>query len=212
MSFWDSNDQTADNLARLGPIADGVVGTDGKYADLYEAVITAGWHRILLAPGAYLSQDLTITTNYGFIVGNQHGRIISLGAHNIFLNANYWRLEGFQLYNGSGVGITNTGNENYFAHISVNSYVRGFVFSPTGDDNQMFACTVDSCSSDGVLCQSGANRTRILGSTIINNGGWGVDDTGSDDALIIGNRIAGNSSGQVNPGTSTIHTGLNILT
>ena len=117
MSFWDSNDQTADNLARLGPIADGVVGTDGKYADLYEAVITAGWKRILLAPGAFLSQDLTIAADYGFIVGNQHGRIINLGSNNIFLNGNYWRLEGFQVHNGSGVGITNTGHENYFAHI-----------------------------------------------------------------------------------------------
>ena len=194
MSFWDSHSVSVDNLSRLGPFVDGVVGTEGKYSVLNDA-IAAGWTRIVLASGASLNADLTIPLNTS-IIALQAG--ITL-AGNFCLNvagADCY-LEGFTVINSGGKGFYITGQRARFCRVRAMSCLsHGFHFANTSwGDHEMTSCLAYGNGGDGIRCEL-YNYTRIILSRSQNNVGYGVNDLIPNAVQISCSLINGNTAGQ----------------
>lgn len=222
MSLWSgaSGQVNATNLEKLGPWFDCVVGTDGRYTDL-KAAIDAGFYKIVIIGGATLSADLTIPSAAanGFIWSpHQPGGGPNLGAKAIELQASNFMLAGFELNGGgskAGAGLTISGTvgNTHIERMGFNDFLgAGIAFTTTGNGHVITACSILDNGGDGIITSSGASAIFIVGgNTIYGNGDYGVDDTGADYSVIMGNRIANNTSGQINAGTDTIHTDMNQL-
>lgn len=218
MSFWDGNDQTPDNLAKLGPWVDGIVGTDGVYSDLYEAYVTGGWRRMIVTTGASLSADLTIAANNVCIWSPHHGNgLPELGSKRITITGSGIVLAGFGLDGGgasagAGIVIAGTAGDIHIERFKVIDYLgAGIQFTTNGNNHVIRNSTIMSNGGDGIITSAGASGIRIDGNIIYGNGDYGVDDVGADYTIIYGNRIAVNTTGTVNPGTNTIWANLNQL-
>lgn len=205
MGFWDANDINAARLNRLGPWFDEHVGTDGNYQDL-KAALDAGKTRIVLGVGAFLSADVVISTNNGFIWSPYEAGRLNLGAFGIEIQGQNWRLAGFQLNGGSAQIKFNNASAALIAlaRVSVwnNTAGPGIWLAGAGGGGYVL---IDSCESvlnttDGLLIASGYTNTRVIGGRYTNNGGYGVNDANgaSTGALVLGCGLLANSSGRLN--------------
>lgn len=205
MSFWDGGTPiSADNLARLGPAWDGVVGTDGKYSTLNGA-ISAGWRKIILAQGASLNANLTISTQYTSIVALQS---IVIVAGNFALNVTGYDcyFEGFRISNNTGVGFYVTGSRNrFFRCVAESCSSHGFHFNAGGGDHEMISCIAKSNGGDGVRLEA-SNGARISMLRAQSNTGYGVRDVSGIVQMscsLINTNVAGQLSAGT-PGAGTI--------
>jgi len=65
-------------------------------------------------------------------------------------------------------------------------------------------CTVTGCDQDGINCASNANDTIITGCYIYSNGNWGTaDEATCENIVVVGNRVTGNTAGQVRQASGT---------
>jgi hypothetical protein len=198
MGFWDGASVSADNLARLGPFVDGIVGTTGKYSVLNDA-ISAGWTRILLASGASLNANLTLTGQTS-IIGLSPSVTIA-GNYQINVQASDCYFEGFKLTNNTGVGFYVTGARARFFRVSAQSCLsHGFHLNAAWGDHELMACLAYANGGDGVRCETN-NYTRIMMLLSQSNVGWGVNDL-TNVVQISCSYIVGNTAGQ-RSGTST---------
>ena len=96
MSLWSAaaGKINAANMEKLGPWFDCVVGTDGKYIDL-KAALDDGYKRIMLAAGATLSANVTLSSALTFIISPYPARALNLGNARITINTNFCKLQGF---------------------------------------------------------------------------------------------------------------------
>ena len=210
MTFWP-NDLDNDNLHRLGPFIDGFVGTDGKYSDLYEAVNTGGWSRIILAAGATLSADLTLTGSDGFIVSLFAAGALSLGGRKITVQGDDWHLRGFKLDTPPAVGIEIQGGVCVLKDIEVVSAgSHAFYFNTSYNGHVCELLRASSCGGDAVRIVSGASNIHILNSFLRGNTGYGVNDLDSSSVLL-GNHLDLNTAGAINgtPAVGGTGSGLN---
>lgn len=197
-TFWQTNNFDDINLAKLGPYIDGVVGTNGEYQDLYAAVMTGGWKRIVLAAGCTMSADLTISANDGFIItlGN-YWLVANSNTRRLTITGARWRLQGFSMNNPTGVGITISGDRCILDTMGIfGATSHGLQFTG-GDDHSLSNCFILNSTGDGVLINAGVDRCRVLGNAISGNGGWGINDA-SNTIIEASNYVAGNTSGGIN--------------
>lgn len=210
MSLWSgaSGQLNAANMEKLGPWFDCVVGTDGKYTDL-KAALDGGHKQIMLATGATLSADVTLSSGLTLIISPYPARALNIGNASITVNANYCKLQGFMLDGAgthAGAGIILSGSASYtlLRDVLVDDFIgAGFDLATTGNENVLDCCESTGNGGDGVLVASGADYTRISNCLINNNGAYGVDDSAGGGSIIIGCNLRGNASGQVDPGAGT---------
>lgn len=191
---------TDDLIHSLWGVIDGWVGTGGKTTDLYVAVNTYNWNRILLTEGATLSQALTISTAGTFIVSPYALGELSLGQPGISITANNVRLAGFHIEAPTGVGITIGGSAvgANLERVSVNdAFTHGLHITTTGNDHVVRNCEFTNSNVSGIKIQSGASGVRVLGSMCYGNQAYGIDDQ-SNSSMIVGCRLDGNVSGAIN--------------
>jgi len=210
MGFWNTNKITPDNLNRLGPLVDGVVGTGGKYTDLYAAMgDPAGpqWNRVFVVPGATLNTDLAkASSNYGCILGI--GAVAISGTGKITLtDTTNWIIENIKLANT----VAADGAYNIVgASSAYNSIINCFAYNPggqgiyiSGENTRINYCKIYSAADDGIEIAAGVNITWINNCFIISGAAWGILDN-SDKAHISDCVVTGNASGQID-GTNTYH-------
>ena len=214
MSFWATQNLTQENLDKLGPLVDGIVGTNGQYQDLYEAMSDPGgpqWNRVFVLPGATLSDHVVKTSvNYVAIIGI--GKIEVGGTKCIILNnCKVGVIENIRLDNvvtgahaGAIASIGASGERNRIKHCSVyGSDAIGIYLE--NEFNWLIDCIIDSCAGDGVDIAAGSpNPNWISQCKIIGNGGWGIQDN-ADNCFITDNIVTGNSSGQIDSSSSYEH-------
>jgi hypothetical protein len=204
----------ADWMASVGPWADCICGTNG-YSTSLNTCYTAGYRKIIIADGAVLTANLTITGNDGFLWGP--GRAgPNLGAYYIWIQGNNWHVEGFKL---SGATSTLLAFTTSSAACSVRNMTltsgssHGIFFETTGNDHLVEGCYIEGNGGDGVKIGSGASGVRVVNNFIYNNSGWGVN-CGTTSAIVALNRIGANTSGQITgtPIVAEDDDDLNILT
>lgn len=196
MGYWP-NDWDNDTGHRLGPWFDGFVGTDGKTNDLYAAYVTEGWRRIVLCAGAILSADLTISANDVYIWSPFHPRSLVLGGKKITVSGSRCFLAGFKIDTASGVGIEISGDCNLERIAVRDCGSHGIDVTSTDNDMVFRDLYIRSNGGDGVKIASGATNLRISNSFIWGNTGYGVND-GDNSSILVGNRLNGNTAGQIN--------------
>ena len=197
-TYWSTNQINATTMARLGPYIDGFVGTDGEYQDLYAAVNTGGWKRIIVTPGCTMSANLTLSANDGFIWSFDMYWAVAINSstRRITISGDRWHFVGVRLDTPSGGdGITVTGSSFLMERSSVVSgSARGILLSGGNDHVITNDCRIMNNSGDGIEISSGVDRCRIYGNRISGNGAWGIDD--NSGIVIEGcNYLLGNTSG-----------------
>jgi len=173
MGFWDSASVSADNLARLGPFVNGVVGTEGKYSVLNDAV-AAGWTRMILAPGASMNANVTLAAGTSII--SLSSNITIGGNYRINVAGDDCYLEGFRVSNNTGVGFYITGaRARFFRCDARNCLSHGFHFNASGGEHEIIVCLAYANGGDGVRCEVN-NSARISMLRSQSNVGWGIND------------------------------------
>lgn len=198
MGFWDTASVSADNLARLGPFVDGIVGTNGKYSVLNDAV-ASGWTRILLATGASLNANLTLSARTSIIGLSPSVTVTGNYALNVVASDCYF--EGFAISNNSGVGFYVTGSRARFYRVdALNCLSHGFHFNAGWGDHEMNMCLAFANGGDGVRCEVN-NPVRISQLRSQSNTGWGLNDL-YGVAQITCSYLIANGGGQHNGATT----------
>lgn len=209
MPYWPHNWDNATG-ERLGPWFDLFVGTDGRVSDLYAAYNTHGARKIVLAAGATLSADLTITAADVFI-WSPFNQSLNLGAKKITVDGvGRVFLAGFRLDGaGAGIIVQNSG-EVWFERVAVqNATSHGIHLLSSVNDATFDRCRLYQNGGDGVRFTAG-NHPRMTNSLSYGNVGYGVNDL-TNSSILVANRIANNTAGQIN-GTPSVYLNLNKLT
>jgi len=196
-TYWSTNAITATTMARLGPYIDGFVGTDGEYQDLYAAVMTGGWKRIIVTPGCTMSANLTLSASDGFIVSFDYYWAVTINSNSkrLTVSGDRWMLKGFKINTPSGGdGLVVTGTDIVMDGIGIISGSARGIFLNGGDNHVITMCKIQSNGDDGVEISSGVDRCRIHRNHINGNGAWGIDDN-SGSMIEGGNYLGGNTSG-----------------
>ena len=216
MGFWNTNKITPDNLNRLGPLVDGVVGTGGKYTDLYAAMgDPAGpqWNRVLVVPGATLNTDLAkASSSYGCIIGVGFQAITGTGKITL-TDTVIWQIGNIRLTNT----VAADGAINILGSSSYDNIIKNcWAYNPggkgiyiTGDRSRILDCRIYSAADDGIEIDAGVNITWIREALIHNGAAWGVLDN-SNKAHILDCIVTGNASGQIS-GTATYHSNNQVV-
>lgn len=196
MSFWDTHGVDVANLERLGPWADVVCGTEGRSTDLNQ-LYADGARTIILAPGAILTAKLTIAANCT-IWSPHYGTKINLGAYGIEVTGGTSFFAGFQINGATGSGIEVSGGRMSGERL----YVRGcsshgIHLNVTANDMEFDRVECRANGGDGIRNESVAGKIRCCNSFLWNNTGWGYNDL-SNSAVLFGNRISGNTAGNIN--------------
>ena len=201
----------ADFMESVGPPWDAICGTAGMSTNL-NAVVAAGHSSIVLAPGAILTANLTLSGSDGAIWSFQHRGRINLGAYYIWISGSNWHLEGFELNGSASTLLAFTGTS---ANCSVERVLlqsggsHGMYFTTSGGNHSVTDCAIIGNTGDGVKIASGSNGNRIVNNQIYGNTGYGVNDASS--ASIVGlNRIAANTAGNIN-GTPEVYLDDDVL-
>lgn len=200
MGLWGP--VNAFNLERVGPWADVVVGTEGRYTDLNQAV-SDGFTRIILAAGAVLTANLTWNINNGFMWASQCFRgPINLGAYRLIVTGTHNAFAGFGINGATGVGFTiASGYENTLERVSVeNCTSHGFELTTSDNDNVFDRCFARSNTGDGFKTAVGADYTRIVNSRAWNNA-YGVNDL-ADTGIVVACNLIGNVTAAFNPAST----------
>ena len=195
----------------VGPWADAICGTNGLSTDL-NAVVAAGHKRIILAPGAVLTANLTLTASDGYLWSPGHGNSINLGAYYIWISGSNWHLEGFKIAGAASTLLAFTGTSQSCSIHRVRltgASSHGLYFQTSGNDHEVTGCYIEGNVGDGIKIASGAGSCRIINNFIYNNTGWGVND-GDNSSVLIANRIAANGSGQIT-GTPDVYLDDDVL-
>jgi len=208
--FWNTNKITAPHMNRLGPLVDGVVGTDGEYTDLYTAMgDPAGpqWNRVLVVPGATLNTDLAkASSSNGCILGIGSQAITGTGKITL-TDTTRWIIENIILTNTACANgaINILGATSYYNIIDncVVSNPDGQGIYVSGDRTRIIDCRIYSAADDGIEIAAGVTLTWINSPYIHNGAAWGILDN-SNKAHISDGVIVGNASGQIS-GTNTYH-------
>lgn len=201
--FWGAVD--TNKLERTGPIGDSVCGTNGESTDL-NALVAAGRSRIILAPGAILTANLTITSA-GFLWSPFHPRNLNLGAFTLTINAGFFHLEGFSIQGASGAGVVvlDVNNVSIVRVGALNCGSHGIHMQSTFDNHEIRACFATGNAGDGIRLDAGSNYCRLIGNLSTGNTGYGINDL-SNSGIVVANRIDGNTAGALN-GTPAIDVG-----
>jgi hypothetical protein len=189
-----------DLIYALWGIIDGWVGTDGKTSNLYTAVNTYNWRRIILAEGATISQAVTLSGNGGFIWSPYTALALDIGSAQIVVTGNSWHLAGFQINGCSSPGILISGTAAYtqLERVScVNGSSHGLHINTSGNDHSIHNCFFNVNATDGIKIQSGASGVRVVNSMCYGNGGYGVNDS-SGTSMGSCCRLDGNTLGATN--------------
>jgi len=204
MSWWDTHALAVSEMEKLGPFLDGIVGTEGKYTDLYAAINTGGWTRMIVTPTATLSANLTISSHIGFIwaLGQREGTVLS--NYKITISGNYWKIVGIKLASGAA-GWELQGHDYDFENCAatggsshglyLNSSSGGFIFR---------GCSFLSNAGDGIKIAVGSLYNQFVGCDSHGNTGYGVNSAvvGSGYSIFAGCRLGTNTAGSVS-GTIT---------
>lgn len=216
MPFWTgSTALNVANMSRLGPMVQGIVGTDGAYADLYDAMgDPAGpqWRRVIVVPGATLNTDLTISgANYGCIMG--YGMQFITGTGKLTLDncagwvLQYFRLTGTVTATGA-INIIGGGDRNIIDHCWV--YTSGgsgiYLARPF---NRVINCTITNSAVDGIKIDAGLSYSWVRGCGIGGCTGWGINDA-SNKVIASDNYVLTNTAGQIN--TTSTYLSNNVVT
>lgn len=202
MAAWD---QALQN--RIGPPWDAVCGDDGLSTDL-NAVWAAGHRRILLAEGAILTAGLGLNTAGAWIWSPFHPLALNLGAFTLTVNAAYMVLAGFSIQGAAGTGFAcqQNADELFLERIgAVSCGVHGIHLNNDHDDHVLDRVICRGNTADGIRTKAGALNVRIINSEMTGNTGFGVNDL-DDSSILVGNKINGNTAGQIN-GTPAIDVG-----
>jgi len=186
------------NLERLGPFCDVVVGTDGRYTDLNQA-ISDGHTRIILGEGAILTANLSLTAATGFIVSPGSSRNMDLGAFTLSVESSNWHFEGFEISGASGSGIVvSSGNSISIERCDLNTNgVHGVHIQSPVNNVHLSTIRCSSNTGDGVRMDSGTDNTMVLGSYCSFNTGYGINDL-DNSSIVVACRIEGNTAGGIN--------------
>lgn len=210
MSYWDTHNLTANDLAKLGPLVDGVVGTSGQYQDLWAAMIDpAGpmWKRVFVVPGAVMSQDVVIPSggayNGASIIGVGGQAVPITGGYQLSIVSDDVYVDRVKLSGATGrPNITISGSR-----ARVNRVFSFYSTTAAGHGIQVTAGT--GCYFTECYCYgNGGDGFRLVGGSIANlttcqsqgNTGWGVNDlTVVGNAIIVhGCLLWGNTAGALN--------------
>lgn len=216
MPFWTgSTPVSVDNLARLGPQADGFVGTDGAYGDLYDAMgDPAGpqWRRVVVLPGATLGTDLSISSaNYGRIVTLGGGPMLIGGTGKLtFTDCIGWALDGLVLTSTACVGLPaisflgSAGNRNTIRNCWVYNSTGGGIYT-RNHTTRIESCLVITAAGNGIEVDA-ATRAPIwiTQCNVWGCGGWGIVD-GINNSHIIDCDVTGNTAGQISTTSAYAH-------
>lgn len=210
MGIWNvSGSVSVANLERVH-YSDIICGTEAQTTDL-NALLTAGHKRILLAPGAILTADVTISASDGYIRSLLLFSTLNLGAYQLTFSGVRWILEGFEVSGATKTGIILTSASADFILIGVSSRSHtgasshGIDLQTTNNDFRMTGCSFRQNGGDGVKLGASASAARIVDNFIWGNTGYGVND-GSDSSIIVANRLNNNTAGAIN-GTPAIDVG-----
>jgi len=204
MGFWDTYGITPENMNLLGPLVDGIVGTNGEYQDLYEAMVDpAGplWKKVIVTTGCTMSQDVTLTSGYagGCIVSP--GGVINIGAKKLTIGCDDFMLRNVAIGSTTGDSLVLTEDRTYLHNVSILS--SGGIgikieVSGGGGNHRIEQCLIYNSAGDGVEIAN-PSWVTMIGCRIQANGGYGVDDNNASTTftIFVANIITGNSSGQL---------------
>jgi hypothetical protein len=208
--FWDVNSITAENLNKVGPLFDGVVGTNGQYQDLYAAMVSPSgpqWKRVLLIPGATLSQALTLSSshNSGCIVNVGPKYLPISTAYAWTIQADDFRIEGIDIRNSAGVALTVTGARMQATRCTFNYSSSHGLFLSGGSSHYLWSCMAYGNGGDGFRIAAGLAVVTVIGCHSQGNTGYGLRDLAASGSQLIavGNTVWGNTAGQITT-TSTL--------
>lgn len=197
-SYWDSNPISADALARCGPLVDGVLGTDGKYQSINDA-ITAGWTRMLVTTGAIITADVTLAGTRCCLVGL--GSVPITGNYKLTVSSDDAVVSDIRLSNNAGIGLCITGNRAKLAGISVsNCNSHGIQLNGSAGSHRLVDCVAYNNGGDGLRIEA-ANDTFITVLRSQQNTGYGVNDLSNIMKISVSD-LRANTAG-AKSGTST---------
>lgn len=140
--------------------------------------------------------------------GSGHGIQLTdadfLRAHNLWVNQT--RGDGINILRGSNCQIHN----NHFQESGQGGSGQGVHIVGTAgssDLNKVFDNIMIDCAGDGILIEQGTtNNTLISGNVVEGSTGWGINvGSSSTDAVVIGNCLGNNASGNIQDlGATTI--------
>ena len=168
MSFWTTNPITAANLDKLGPLVQGIVGTNGEYQDLYEAMVDpAGpqWSRVIALDGCTMSQDVTIpSASYqGCIIGMGR-QAITLGHKKLRIEASDFLLKNIKITNATGNALEIAEDRCWIDQVCI-LYAGGigikFDSALGGDIHHLTNSVIYDCGDDGIEIDDGVQVSVI---------------------------------------------------
>lgn len=176
--FWDANDITPANMNKLGPIIDGVVGTNGEYQDIYAAMLDPGgpqWTKVFITDGAIMSQACAFTAGDEWLIGVGYAMRIT-GDYALS-------------FAGAGAIIIGIG--------------RSTITSPgiliTGDRAHIERCVFLNCTSHGLHLNSANGNHHLHHIVSYGNGGDGIRfEQSGDDAMLTNIRSQTNTGYGIN--------------
>ena len=214
MGFWDTNTITPENMNLLGPLVDGIVGTNGEFQDLYEAMIDPGgpgWNHVIVTVGCTMSQDVTIPNSKGAcsIIGLE--TVVDIGSKKLTIEADDCLLFGIRIDNTTGDCLEISGQRCHVVGCHFLYVGAKGIYLSGGDYHVIDRCTIYDAGDDGVAIVDGViawlttNRIQACDA-------WGVDDDNAGDNVIyIANFITGNTSGNLSTNASATYKIANVI-
>jgi len=202
MSFWGVHPVTVENMDRVAPVFDVVVGTDGSTTDI-NAAVAAGHTRIALVPGAALTANLVISASNGVLFSLNARETLDIGAYQLQIAGSKWTLRGLKIDGAAGsYGLSLANTDIWVDQCAVYNCWRG-IQNTTASYNVISGCVSKDNGNDGI---ENAGFHHVLAfNRVIDNGGYGVDDI-SNGCIVFGNVLTGNGSGAIN-GTPVVDVG-----
>ena len=185
-------------IQSLGPVADGIVGTDGQYQDLYEAMEDAGgpqWTKVIAAVGCTMSQAVTLTSAVSIIaLANR----VSIGARVLRIEGANSFVSNIRIDSSTANGIEIDCSRVVISNCMIDDATGIGIKVETGDYIDIIGCNIYANGGDGIELDDGT-RVRCIRNRVQSNGGWGIDDNNSatNYTMFIGNFWGGNSSGEL---------------
>ena len=202
--FWDINGISPENMNRLGPLVDGIVGTNGQYQDLYEAMVDpAGplWTKVIVCAGCTMSQDVLLGAAYqsGCIVSL--GQLVEIGRKKLTIDCDDFIMRNVLIRSTTGDGLVLSEDRTMLDGVSI-LYSGGYGIkiesAGGGGYHKIINSVVYDNGDDGIEIANGMS-VYIAGTKIQANAGYGIDDNNASTTAVqmLGNLVTGNTLGQI---------------
>lgn len=206
MGFWDpATEITAARLNAMGPIMQGIIGTNGEYQDIWAAMVDPGgpqWTKAFIVPGAIISRDTTLPTGDTHLIAMGFGVPIT-GNFVLTIAGDGSLFKGIRRTTTTGVGFNVTASRTKFDQcLAISNSSHGWHFNSAVGLHMMSNCISYGNGGDGVRIETVNDHAMITNLRSQANTGYGLNNVNNARVSAATSHFNGNTGGSWN-GSST---------